>query len=163
MGSRTGLPIPIPTARECLVSSYPTDQRSSPTPLRRPPTPPTGPGGFGPRPTPPTGPGGFGPRPTPPTGPGGFGPRPTPPTGPGGFPAPTPPTGPGGFGPLLIVPPPVSHYPRRGPARTARLLRERSARAPPVGRRHPRWPGGDRQPTGFPTRRAPQPSRWAAC
>ena len=58
--------------------------RKSPGPLRLP-TPPTGPGGFGPRPTPPTGPGGFGPRPTPPTGPGGFGPRPTPPTGPGGL------------------------------------------------------------------------------
>jgi hypothetical protein len=64
--------------------------RNSPGPLRRLPTPPTGPGGFGPRPTPPTGPGGFGPRPTPPTRPGGFGPRPT------------PPTGPGGFGPLLL-------------------------------------------------------------
>ncbi len=65
--------------------------RKSPGPLRRLPTPPTGPGGFGPRPTPPTGPGGFGPRPTPPTGPGGFGPRPT------------PPTGPGGLGPLLLL------------------------------------------------------------
>ena len=61
--------------RGSSASDRPCAYRNSPTPLRRPtPTPPTGPGGFGPRPTPPTGPGGFGPRPTPPTGPGGFGP-----------------------------------------------------------------------------------------
>ncbi len=39
----------------------------------------------------------------------------------------------------------------------------RSGRAPPVRRRRPRWPCGDRRPTDSPTTRAMLPNCWRVC